>query len=71
MLNETLNKVQSNEVEILAPRALVIDTGIANEASANFGVAEQAKQRLQRMRRRHQRARSLGNIASGWVARMA
>lgn len=71
MLNETLNKVQSDRAVLQAPTARVVDTGIAHKTSANFGAAEQAKQRFQRMRRRHERSVFSGRVASGWVARMA
>ena len=71
MLNETLKKVQSTEVGIRDCGVQVLNTGIGNAASANLGVTELAKQRFQRMRRRHERGLVSRDISRGWVARMA
>lgn len=71
MLNNVVTKVKSNELEIQGWDLYVGDTGISAGESANLGPKRLAKQRLQRMRRRHQRAQSSRNVTSGWVTRMA
>jgi hypothetical protein len=71
MLNEYLNKVQSENVDIRDCNAHVGNTGIVDQQSANLGLARLAKERFQRMRRRQQRSAFSGSIARGWVARMA
>lgn len=70
MLNEILKKVQSDSVSIRTDKVRISDTGIA-EDSANLGPRRLARQRFQRMRRRHQRAASSAYPATGWVARIA
>ena len=69
MLTETLNKVKSDEVPIRAHNVRIGNTGIA-EDSANLGPQRLARQRFQRMRRRHERAMT-SLRATGWVARWA
>lgn len=70
MLIETVNKTQSDNVEIHGCTARVGDTGLPGVDSANLGVRRQAQARIQRMRRRHQRAALSGQGPTGWVARM-
>lgn len=70
MLIETVNKTQSDDVEIHNCAALVGDTGLPGTDSANLGARRLAKSRIQRMRRRQQHSPSFGHGPSGWVARM-
>lgn len=70
MLNETLSKVQSDDVSIRSCDVRIGHTGIG-EDSANLGPGRLARQRFQRMRRRHERAMSSTRATTGWVARWA
>ncbi len=71
MLNNIVTKVKSNELDIQGWDLRVGDTGISAAHSANLGPKRLAKQRLQRMRRRHERAQWSRNVAMGWITRMA
>lgn len=71
MLNEKLNNIQSVEPRIQDVNAHLGNTGIAGQPSANEGRSRIARQRLQRMRRRHQRSVSTLRPVTGWVTRMA
>lgn len=71
MLNDKLNQVQSIEPRIHPVDAQLCDTGIAGKASANADTPGVIRQRIQRMRRRHQRSQSALRPATGWVTRMA
>lgn len=71
MLNEKLSNLQYVNTEIRDCDVRIGDTGIAPEDSANFGPRRLAKQRFQRMRRRHERSVLSARAATGWVARMA
>ena len=71
MLNKIVTEMPSDGLEIRGWDLRVGDTGISAGESANFGPKRLAKQRLQRMRRRHQRAQSSRNGTTGWVTRMA
>lgn len=70
MLNETLKKVQSEDVPVRSSNVRIGNTLIAEE-SANLGTRRLAKARFQRMRRRHEHATRSAYPASGWVARWA
>ena len=70
MLNECLKKDQSQTVDILDCNAHVGDTGMPAEDSVNLGPRRLAKQRLQRMRRRHDRALIAGTTSLGWATRV-
>ena len=70
MLNECLKKDASQNVEILDYKVQIGETGIPAEDSLNLGPRRIAKQRVQRMRRRHDRALSTGYSRLGWAARM-
>ena len=71
MLTEKLNRLQHSSTEIRDCNVRVGDTGIAFENSANLGTRRLAKERFQRMRRRHQRMSFSASAPTGWVARMA
>lgn len=70
MLIETLNKTQSDNIELHDCTALVGDTGLPGTDSANLGARRLARTRIQRMRRRQQRSATSGHNSGGWVARM-
>jgi hypothetical protein len=70
MLNECLKKDQSKEIDIRNCSGHVGNTGIAPEDSANLGPRRLAKQRFQRMRRRHERSAFSASAPTGWMARM-
>ena len=70
MLNECLKQDQSQTVEILDCNARVGNTGMPSEDSVNLGPRRLAKQRTQRMRRRHDRALFAGKSSLGWATRM-
>lgn len=70
MLNEYLNKEQSQRVEILDCNVQVGDTGMPSVDSLNLGPKRLAKQRAQRMRRRNDRASFSVNARLGWATRM-
>ena len=70
MLNECLKNDQSQTVEIVDCNARIGNTGMPNENSVNLGPKRLAKQRIQRMRRRHDRALITAKSGIGWTARM-
>lgn len=70
MLSETLRDMQTDTVEIHPCTKPVGKTGLPGIDSANLGAHRQAQARMQRMRRRHQRAALSGQGPTGWVARM-
>lgn len=65
-----LKKDQSQSVEVVECTAHVGATGFPADDSANLGPKRLAKQRIQRMRRRHERAYFGGNARLGWATRM-
>lgn len=70
MLNECLKNEQSQSVEIMDCNVQVCDTGIPVQDSLNLGPKRLAKQRVQRMRRSHNRSVFAGNARLGWATKM-
>lgn len=70
MLNEYLKNDQSQCVEIKDCNVRVGATGMPSTDSVNLGPKRLAKQRVQRMRRRHDRALFTSNARLGWATRM-
>ena len=70
MLNECLKKEQPQSVEIMDCNVHIGETGIPAEDSVNLGPKRLAKQRIQSMRRRHNRSVFSGNARLGWATRM-
>ena len=70
MLNECLKKESTDSVGIRDCRVRVGDTGMPSTDSLNLGPKRLAKERHQRMRRRHDRALFQSNSRLGWATRM-
>lgn len=70
MLNEYLRNDQAESVDIVDCDVQVCNTGISAEDSVNLGPKRLAKQRNQRMRRRHDRSLFSGISSRGWATRM-
>ena len=70
MLNECLKTEVTQSVDLVDCNAQVGDTGMPSADSANLGPKRLAKQRVQRMRRRHNPAFTAPSSRLGWSARM-